>query len=58
MSSLFSIGLPFFVIAASPGPANISNTTVAMSRGRKVSLIYGAGLSIGLAFLENGASNN
>lgn len=50
MLSLLSIGLAFFVIAASPGPANISNATIAMSRGRKVSLIYGAGLSTGLVF--------
>ncbi|MFM2484337.1 LysE family translocator [Celerinatantimonas yamalensis] len=48
MLSLFSIGLAFFVIAVSPGPANISNATVAMSRGRTISLIYGAGLSTGL----------
>lgn len=50
MFSLFSIGLAFFVIAISPGPANISNAMVAMSQGRKISLIYGAGLSIGLVF--------
>ena len=50
MLSLFSIGLAFFVIAVSPGPANISNATVAMSRGRKTSLLYGAGLSTGLVF--------
>lgn len=46
--SLFSIGLAFFVVAVSPGPANISNATIAMSRGRKASLVYGAGLSSGL----------
>jgi len=50
MFSLFSIGLAFFVIAASPGPANIANATIAMSQGRRVSLIYGAGLSTGLVF--------
>ncbi len=50
MFSLISIGLAFFVIAASPGPANIANATIAMSQGRKVSLIYGAGLSTGLVF--------
>ncbi len=48
--SLLSIGLAFFAIAVSPGPANISNAAVAMSSGRKVSLIYGAGLSTGLVF--------
>ncbi|MBJ7538544.1 LysE family translocator [Marinomonas transparens] len=50
MLSLLSIALAFFVIAASPGPANIANATIAMSQGRKVSLIYGAGLSVGLIF--------
>lgn len=48
MLSLISIGFAFFIVAISPGPANISNATVAMSRGRKVSLVYGAGLSMGL----------
>lgn len=48
--SLMSIALAFFVIAVSPGPANISNATIAMSRGRKASLIYGVGLSFGLVF--------
>ncbi|WP_371379314.1 LysE family translocator [Thalassotalea aquiviva] len=48
--SLLSIGIAFFVIAVSPGPANISNATIAMSQGRKTSLIYGAGLSAGLVF--------
>ena len=48
--SLFSSGIAFFVIAVSPGPANISNATIAMSKGRRTSLIYGAGLSTGLVF--------
>jgi threonine efflux protein len=48
--SLFSIGLAFFAIAVSPGPANISNATIAMRQGRKTSLVYGAGLSTGLVF--------
>jgi threonine efflux protein len=48
--SLASIALAFFVVAVSPGPANISNATLAMSRGRRASLIYGAGLSTGLVF--------
>lgn len=48
--SLASTGLAFFVVAASPGPANISNATIAMSHGRKTSLIYSAGLSCGLIF--------
>ncbi|WBA13676.1 hypothetical protein [Salinivibrio proteolyticus] len=36
--SLVSIGFAFFVVAVSPGPANISNATVAMSKGRKIIL--------------------
>ncbi len=48
--SLLMIGLAFFVVAVSPGPANISNAVIAMSYGRKASLIYGAGLSSGLVF--------
>ena len=46
--SLISIGFAFFIVAVSPGPATISNATVAMSKGRKTSLVYGAGLSMGL----------
>ncbi|MDU8927451.1 LysE family transporter [Alisedimentitalea sp. MJ-SS2] len=48
--ALASCGLAFFVVAVSPGPANISNATIAMSRGRKTSLVYGLGLSCGLVF--------
>jgi threonine efflux protein len=48
--SLASTALAFFVVAVSPGPANISNATIAMNYGRKPSLIYGAGLSCGLVF--------
>lgn len=48
--SLASTGLAFFVVAVSPGPANISNATIAMSRGRRTSLVYSTGLSFGLVF--------
>lgn len=48
--SMASTGLAFFIVAVSPGPATISNATIAMSHGRKASLIYGAGLSFGLVF--------
>jgi len=48
--SLVSIGLAFFIVAVSPGPANISNAAIAMSHGRRPSLIYGLGLSCGLMF--------
>ncbi|MEX0329678.1 MAG: LysE family translocator [Ruegeria sp.] len=50
LASLAVSALAFFVVAVSPGPANISNAAVAMSYGRKTSLIYGAGLSCGLVF--------
>lgn len=48
--SLLWIAATFFVVAVTPGPANISNAIVAMSKGRKTSLIYGLGLSSGLVF--------
>lgn len=50
MFSLASIASAFFVVAVSPGPANLANATLAMNRGRGASLVYGAGLSTGLAF--------
>lgn len=48
--SLASTALAFFIVAVSPGPANISNATIAMSYGRTTSLIYSTGLSCGLVF--------
>lgn len=48
--SLLSVGLAFFLVAVSPGPATISNATIAMSHGRKQSFIFGLGLSCGLVF--------
>ena len=48
--SLASTALAFFVVAVSPGPATLSNATVAMSHGRRASLVYGSGLSCGLVF--------
>lgn len=50
LTSLAVTAMAFFIVAVSPGPANISNAAVAMSFGRKTSLIYGAGLSCGLVF--------
>jgi threonine efflux protein len=47
---LASSALAFFVIAVSPGPATISNATIAMNYGRNASLRYGIGLSCGLIF--------
>lgn len=48
--NLLSIALAFFVVTVSPGPANIAVATVAMSSGRRHGLLFGAGLSFGLAF--------
>lgn len=48
--SLASSGLAFFIVAISPGPATLSNATIAMSHGRRPSLIYSLGLSTGLLF--------
>lgn len=50
IASLAACGLAFFVVAVSPGPATISNATIAMSQGRWPSLVYGFGLSFGLVF--------
>jgi len=49
-STLLAVGVSFWVVAASPGPANISNAAVAMRYGRKPSLIYGFGLTVALVF--------
>jgi threonine/homoserine/homoserine lactone efflux protein len=43
-------GIAFWIVAASPGPANISNAAIAMRYGRRPSLIYGFGLSVALVF--------
>ena len=48
--SLFSIAFAFFVVTVSPGQANIAVATVSMSKGRQAGLLFGAGLSVGLAF--------
>lgn len=48
--NLLSIALAFFIVTISPGPANIAVATVAMRSGRRCGLLFGAGLSFGLAF--------
>ena len=48
--ALASTGVAFFIVAVSPGPATLSNATIAMNHGRRASLIYGLGLSVGLVF--------
>lgn len=50
VASLLTVGTAFFVVAASPGPATLATATVSMSAGRQNGLIFGAGLSVGLAF--------
>lgn len=50
ITTLFAVGLAFWVVAASPGPANLSNAAIAMRYGRKASVIYGLGLSVALVF--------
>lgn len=50
IASLIAIAVAFFVAAASPGPATIAVATVSMSAGRKTGLLFGTGLSVGLAF--------
>ena len=48
--SLAAIALAFFIVTVSPGPANIAVATTAMSSGRPGGLLFGLGLSVGLAF--------
>ena len=49
-TGLASIFFAFFVVAASPGPATLTVSAVSAASGRKSGLIFGTGLSIGLAF--------
>ncbi len=50
LSALLTVGAAFWVIAATPGPANISNAAIAMRHGRRASMVYGLGLSVALVF--------
>lgn len=50
LTTLLTVGVAFWVIAASPGPANISNAAIAMRYGRRASVTYGLGLSVALVF--------
>lgn len=50
IESIAAILLAFFVVTVSPGPANIAVATVSMRSGRRNGLLFGAGLSFGLAF--------
>ncbi|MCG8492795.1 MAG: LysE family transporter [Sneathiellales bacterium] len=49
-SSLFTIALAFIIAVATPGPATLAVATISMSSGRKPGLMFGLGLSAGLAF--------
>ncbi len=48
--TLLAVGAAFWIVAASPGPANLSNAAIAMRYGRRPSVIYGLGLSVALVF--------
>lgn len=50
VGTLITVGIAFWVVAATPGPANVSNAAIAMRYGRRASLIYGLGLSVALVF--------
>ncbi|MEM6578273.1 MAG: LysE family translocator [Pseudomonadota bacterium] len=49
LTSYIAIALAFFVVAVSPGPANIANAVVAMDRGRAASFRFSLGLTSGIA---------
>ena len=48
--ALTTVGVTFFIVAASPGPATLAAATVSMTSGRRNGLHFGMGLSFGLAF--------
>jgi len=50
MTDFAPIILAFFIVSASPGPATIATATVSMRFGRREGLLFGCGLSLGLAF--------
>lgn len=50
IESYLAIAVGFFIVTVSPGPANIAVATVAMHSGRRPGLLFGLGLSVGLAF--------
>ena len=47
--NILAIALAFFVVTVSPGPANIAVAAVSMHSGRRPGLLFGLGLSVGLA---------
>lgn len=50
LESIAAVAIAFLIVAVSPGPANIAVATVAMGSGRRSGLLFGLGLSFGLAF--------
>ncbi|MET1413168.1 LysE family translocator [Roseibium sp. HPY-6] len=50
VDGFIAVVIAFFIVTVSPGPANIAVATVSMSQGRKRGLLFGFGLSCGLAF--------
>ncbi|MET3598600.1 LysE family translocator [Martelella mangrovi] len=50
LASLLPIALAFLIVAVSPGPANIATATLAMRSGRRVAMVFGTGLAVGLSF--------
>lgn len=49
-TGLMGVFAAFFIVAASPGPATLAIGAISASSGRKYGMIFGAGLSTGLAF--------
>lgn len=49
LSGALAIALAFFVVAATPGPANIANALLAMDQGRSASFRFSLGLTSGIA---------
>lgn len=49
LMGLATVGIAFFIMAASPGPATLATAAVSMQAGRQGGLRFGLGLSVGLA---------
>ncbi|MEM1285648.1 MAG: LysE family translocator [Pseudomonadota bacterium] len=49
LETLLPIAAAFFIVAVSPGPANLAVATISMRSGREKGLEFGLGLSLGLA---------
>ena len=49
-TGLTAVFAAFFIVAASPGPATLALSAVSAGAGRTCGMVFGAGLSIGLAF--------